>query len=161
MAMTAASIIGTTMITSPTIVASVGTNLIVGTITTTASSIGSMIRYLTSNTSPGINEILNFLTLIDLEFTVGIIEQVVKDLEQQSLNESVKKAIMGVNEVLTLINQELTSIKLAIEEHNAKYFNNWRAFKWTGNLDNIKKHNEVFKHRYEMLFELLKIPNKS
>jgi hypothetical protein len=152
----ATSIIGTAIITSPTVVASVGTNLLVGTITTTASSIGSLIKYLTTNTSPGINDILTFLTSIDLEFTIGIIEQVVKELDQQNISESLHKAIVGVNEILTLIHQELASVKSAIEEHNAKYFNGWRAFKWTGNLDNIKKHNEIFKHRYGLLFELIR-----
>lgn len=158
--MAVATIIGTTLITSPTVVASVGTNLIVGTITTTASSIGSLIKYLTTNTSPGINDILTFLISIDLEFTIGIVEQVVKELDQENINESLRKAIFGVNEILTLIHQELASIKTAIEEHNAKYFNGWRAFKWTGNLENIKKHNEIFKHRYGILFELVRIMNK-
>ncbi|ARF11394.1 hypothetical protein Klosneuvirus_1_251 [Klosneuvirus KNV1] len=156
----ATSIIGTALITSPTVVASVGTNLIIGTIATTASSIGSLIKYLTTNTSPGINDILTFLASIDLEFTIGIVEQVVKELDQENISESLNKAIIGVNEILTLIHQELTTVKAAIEEHNSKYFNGWRAFKWTGTLDNIKKHNEIFKHRYGILFELVKIANK-
>lgn len=156
----ATSIIGTAIITSPTVVASVGTNLLVGTVTTTASSIGSLIKYLTTNTSPGINDILAFLTSIDLEFTIGIVEQVVNELDKQNINESIHKVIIGVNEILSLIHQELASVKLAIEDHNAKYFNGWRSFKWTGNLDNIKKHNEIFKHRYGLLFELVKISNK-
>lgn len=153
----ATGIIGTAIISSPTVVASVGTNLLVGTITTTASSIGSLIRYLTSNTSPGVNDILAFLISIDLEFTVNIIEQVIKEQDHDHLNESVQKVIIGVNEILTSIHKELDTIKSAIEEHHAKYFNSWRAFKWTGNIDNIKRYNEIFKYRYTILFELLKI----
>lgn len=154
--MAVATIIGTTLITSPTVVASVGTNLIIGTITTTASSIGSLIKYLTTNTSPGINDILSFLASIDLEFTIGIVEQVVKELDQENIKESLHKAIVGVNEILSLIHQELASVKTAIEDHNAKYLSGWRAFQWTGNLDNIKKHNEIFKHRYGILFTLIR-----
>ena len=135
----------------------VGTDILIKTVTNTTSSIVSMTGYLMTSSQPGINEIVSTLKKIDLEFTVGIIEELVKEQEGKELEESVKKAMIGVNETLGLINQELDSMKQAIEYHNTKYFNSWRSFSWTGNVNNIKDHNEILKNRYMILFELLKI----
>ncbi|QKF94078.1 hypothetical protein QKU48_gp0620 [Fadolivirus algeromassiliense] len=144
-----------------TVISSVGTNLIIGTITTTTSSIAGMIKYLASSNQPGISEIINMLSEIDLEFTINIIQQVVKEQNDKPLNESVKHALLGVSEILEKINKELDSIKGAIEYHNTKYFNGWRSFSWNGNMLILKNHNEILKHRYNLLFELLKIYNKT
>lgn len=143
------------------VVSSVGTNLIIGTITTTTSSIGNTIRYLTTSSQPGINEILDSLKSSDLEFTVNIIEQLVKELNDIHFSESIKKALIGVNQILDLIHMELDSVKKAIELHNNKYFNTLRSFYWNGSIENIRKHNIILKHRYTILFELLKIHNKN
>lgn len=140
-----------------TLVSSLGTDVLVGTITKTTNSITSMIGYLVQNNKPGINDVTEFLSSIDLEFTIGIIEQVVKEQEGKSLNDSIKKALIGVNSILELIHTELDTIKQAIDQHSSKYFNSWRSFSWNGNVTTLKKHNEILQHRYSMLFELLKI----
>lgn len=144
-----------------TVVSNVGTNIIIGTITTTTSSIGSMIKYLTTNKQPGICDVTNILCEIDLEFTIDIIQQLVKEQDDKPLNESVKHALLGVSEILEKINKELDSIKQAIDYHNTKYFNGWRSFSWSGNTALLKNHNDILKHRYSLLFELLKIYNKT
>jgi len=155
----ATSVLGTVMLTSQagSVITTVGTNIIVGTITTTTSSIISVVKYLATNNQPGINEIVTALNNIDLEFTISIIEQLVKEQEHKELSESIHQALTGLHKILELIHEELNTIKIAIENHNSKYFTNWRSFSWTGNLDSIKKYNEIFKHRYSILFELLKI----
>ena len=144
-----------------TFVATVGTDIVIKTLTTTTSSIGSAISYLTTNTKPGANDITNTLTELDLEFTVNIIGSVIKEYEEKELSTSIKKVILGVNEVLESIHKELNVIKDAIEYHNSKYLKSWRSFSWNGNMDNIKKHNEVLKSRYQMLLDLLKIYNQT
>lgn len=140
-----------------TIVNAVGTNLIIGTITTTTSSICNMIKYVTLSNHSGINEIVDIVVSIDLEFTVNIIEELVKEQQDKEVHESVRKALYGLSEILDLIHSELDSIKKAIELHNDKYFNSWRGFSWNGSIETIKKHNLILKHRYSILFELLKI----
>ena len=142
------------------IVSSVGTNLIISTITTTTSSIGGMIKYLTTSSQPGTNEILDIIIACDLEFTVLIIEQLVKELNDTCFSESIKKALIGVEQILGSIHRELDNVKKAIETHNTKYLNGWRSFCWNGNIENIRKHNIILRHRYTILFELLKINNK-
>jgi len=140
-----------------TLVSAIGTDVLIGTVTTTTTSIINMIGYLTTNTQPGINDILNTIKKIDLEFTVNIIEQLVKEQEGKMLCDSIKKALLGVNEVLGWIHKELDSIKQAIEYHHTKYFNNWRIFVWNGNISIIQTYNDILKNRYSILFELLKI----
>ena len=138
-------------------VTTVGTNLIIGTITTTTTSIGSVIKYLVTNNHPGMDEIINVLTTTDLEYTVTVIQQVIREQECKKIHESIIKALIGVGEILNKIDDELESIKIAMEYHKTKYFAAWRSFSWNGNLETLKQHNNILKHRYTILFELLKI----
>lgn len=143
------------------VVSTIGTDLIIQTVTTTTSSIGSLIKYLTTSNQTCIQDILIILRKIDLEFTISIINELVKEQNGKQLNQSVKKALVGVHEILDRIDQELTSIKKAIEYHNTKYFAGWRGFSWNGNIDLIKEHDNTLKHRYMILVDLLEIYNKS
>ena len=151
-----AAIIGTS---APRIITTVGTDIAIRTLTTTTSSIGSLISYLTTNNNSS-SDINSTLISLDLEFTISIIENVVKEYDEKELNEPLKKALLGVHEILELINKELNLIKEAIEYHNSKYFKNWRSFSWSGNTEAIKQHNNTLKSRYSMLLELLKIYSK-
>jgi len=151
-----AAIIGTS---APRIITTVGTDIAIRTLTTTTSSIGSLITYLTTNNKSSF-DINNTLVSLDLEFTISIIENVVKEYDEKELNEPLKKALLGVHEILELIHKELNIIKEAIEYHNSKYFKNWRSFSWSGNTEAIKQHNNTLKSRYSMLLELLKIYSK-
>lgn len=139
------------------IVSTVGTDVAIRTLTTTTSSVGSLISYLTTNTKPGASDVISTLVALDLEFTVGIIENVIKELNEEQLNEPIKKALVGVNEILELIHKELKALKEAIEYHNSKYFKNWRSFSWSGNTEALKQYNNTLKNRYAMLLDLLKI----
>ena len=143
------------------VVTTLGTDIVIKTLTSTTSSIGSVISYLTTNTKPGASDISNMISSLDLEFTVTIIECVIKEYAETERNKelapAIQKAILGVNEILECINKELNAIKEAMEYHNSKYLKNWRSFSWNGNTETIKKYNEILKNRYQMLLELLKI----
>jgi|694.fasta_scaffold88118_3 hypothetical protein len=144
-----------------TIINSIGISLVVSTISASTTSILTTIKYFTLNGNQIMYEITNVLKSTDLEFTVNIVDQLVKEQEGKELNESVKRALIGVNEILELIHNELLSIKKAIEYHNTKYLSSWRYFNWDGKIETIKNHNTILIHRYKILFELLKIYNKS
>jgi len=141
-------------------ISSITFDIIIKTLTTTISSISNMIKYLYKDKFE-INEIINILTLIDLEYTVIIIDQLIKEQDINKLNESLKKSLVGVTEILIKIDNELNSIKKAIEYHNTKYFKSWRKFYWNGNLEILKQHNTILVHRYNILFKLLKIYHKN
>ena len=103
-----------------TMVSTLGTDIVIKTLTTTTSSIGSVISYLTTNTKPGANDITNTLAELDLEFTVNVIESVINDYKEKELSDSLKKIILGVNEILELIHKELNAFA-------QEKFNNWSA----------------------------------
>jgi len=159
MATLATSLLKTIVLSSKatSIVSNIGTDLIINTISTSTSSICNVLSYLTTNTTSGATNIINTIKTIDLEFTVNILNQLVKEQEGKHLNESIKKALIGVSEILDLINNELLVIKEAIKYHNMKYFNEWRNFAWSGDADIIIKYNMILHNRYKMLFRLLKI----
>ena len=101
-----------------------------------------------------------FCKNIDLEFTITILDQLVKEQEGKILQESVKKALFGVSDILTNIHDELKVFHDSIGYHNTKYFSGWRSFSCMSSIDVIKQYNEILRNRYNMLFELLKIYNK-
>ena len=138
----------------------IGTDIALRTLSTTASSVTGIISYLTVNQKPGLSDIVNTLSSLDLEFTVTIIENVTKELDHNDLNNPLNKALEGVNEILLQIHKELNAIKDAIEYHNSKYFKSWRSFSWSGNMEKIKQYNDILISRYGMLLDLLKIYSK-
>lgn len=137
-----------------------GTNLIINTITTTTTSIFGVLKTITTTSGPKVKEYIDQIKVIDLEFTITILDQLVKEQEDKVLQESVKRALVGVNEILLNIHKELKILEESIRYHNTKYFNDWRSFSSTASIELIKQHNDILKNRYNMLFELLKIYSK-
>lgn len=158
----ATGVITTIVLSSKTasIFNTVGTNFVIGTITSTISSIGGMIKYFATSQNSVIEELMNTLNNIDLVFTVNVIDEVVKEQRDQEINSSTRLALIGICDILELIHNELNSINEALFVHNTKYLNNWRSFGWGGNINTIVKHNLILRNRCNMLFELLKISNK-
>lgn len=135
-------------------ISSIGTNLIIGTINTTTKSIGSILKYLISTDSM---EIIHQLADTDLDFTVSIIQQLVLEQENKQLTESIRKALIGLNQILILINNELDIIKKQMDYHKTKFFSSWRSFNCEINIEIVKKHTHILKNRYNILVDLLKI----
>ncbi len=143
------------------VAAIIGTDFVLKTATSTTSSIGAVLAYLTAYDQPRIQQVIDDLSEIDLEHTVKVIEEVVKEYEdnQANLKESVKKAILGVTQILEKIDGELQIIREAIEYHETKYFNSWRSFNCKCNIETIKKHKIILDKRYTILIDLLKVNN--
>jgi hypothetical protein len=137
---------------------SISMDVIGKTISVTTSSIGSMISHFASMDQPGIVEFQKALEDVDLDFKVGVLEELVKE-QKGSAPVSVKKALMGVNDVLIKIDVELKTIKEAFEYHQTKYFNSWRTFDCSCNVETIKRHSKLLDKRTQILTELLKIYN--
>jgi len=146
------------------IASNIGTNLIISTITTTTTAIINVLDYLTTSTyykTNGISELITNIQEMDLEFTIVVIEQVIREQNDKQLPESIKRALLGLNDILTQIHIELNTIKESIENHTKKYFNNWRYFQCNITTITIRKHYEILKSRHTILFDLLKIYNNN
>lgn len=144
------------------LVSTVGTSLIVRTVTTTTSAIGGSIAHITSYDQPGVLEVTAKLTTIDLDFKVKVIEELVREQESgvkdgEEFRPSVKKAMIGVLEILENIRTELTVIEEAIRAHEDKYWKNWRSFDCTCNIKTIEAHTKILDQRYAILRDLLLI----
>lgn len=138
----------------------IGADLLISSISTTTSSIGSAIKYLSKSSQKEISEILELIKEIDLEFTINVVEHLIKEQNIAEVTDdknSVKKALIGVSEILDVIHIEFVSIMEAVDNHNKLYFNKWRKFSWNGDVETVKKHNNILLKRCKMLFELLKI----
>ena len=139
---------------------SVGTGLIIRTLTSTTSSICYVLGNLTSHEQPGIKEVISEVASLDLEHIVSVIEALVGEYDETSVPTSVKKALCGVNKILEDIHEELNVIRETVEYHKSKLFSGWRGCDCKQNIELIKKHKEISNNRYKILIELLMIKKK-
>jgi len=124
------------------------------------SSIGNLISNITTYESSKINirSVKESIEYMDLDYKINVIKTVVKEIEARgNISDSVKLALMGINEVLDRINDELGTVQKAIEYHNSKYFCGYRSFNCSCNIEQIIKHNEILDSRYRILLDLIKL----
>ena len=153
------ALFGTVLLGAQTVnvVNKVGTDVIIGVVTTTASSVGRLLTYITSIDHPGTDDIKKGLEDTDLDFFISVLTQLIKEQDANNTTESIKQALVGVNSVLEEIQKELTMIKESLENHYNKYFASWRSFDCNCSVDTVKKHREVLYKRYSLLTDLLNI----
>lgn len=133
--------------------------LIIKTLTVTTRSIYDMIRYISSSNEPKLQEVIGDIKQLDIEFSVSVIENFIKEYEHENLSDAIKRAMLGVNESLEVINEQLISIKELIHEHNSKYFSSWRSIDCSENMSKIKDAKHILNSRYKILMTLMMIFN--
>ncbi len=143
-----------------TLANNIGINIIMSTIKATTSSISGLIGYIMTDTSKDMDHIIKLLKIIDLQFTVVTMQSFINEQDVADAPKSISTSLYGVSEILTTINNDLQSIKNEYDSHKSKYFSAYRTFAWSGSIETLKNHNDILKHRHNILFELLKI-NKS
>ncbi len=174
MSLTLASLVGTVMIGNKylPIINTVGLNLIIKTITTTTSSICSILSHISKQEAHSIQSYFKELKDLQLEYTINVIEQLVREQERKQLdteldqthNEmytSIKVALIGVHEILDTIHSELKPIKEAVDYHKTKYFYTHRSFECTCRITTLKKQREDLLYRYRFLIDLLQLYNNN
>jgi len=142
------------------IMSTLGKDIVLKTLSLTSSSVIGGISWITSSDNPSFDKVKNQFEKMDLLHSVQVIENLI--LEQayvDNLNTSVKKAIIGVNEILIKIDEELRIIQKEMEYHQTKYFKTWRSFNCSLNIKTIQKHHEILIKRYKLLMELLNLYN--
>jgi hypothetical protein len=133
-----------------------GKDLVIKTLTTTTGSIISIIGYVTSTDKPYFNDIKYEFQKLDLQNTLSVVEKIIDEQNSSSdMKDSVKAAILGVNDILQDIHNELIVIKDAMDNHEKKYLQYWRSFNCSCNIDTIKEHDNILYKRYELLKDTL------
>lgn len=133
----------------------VGTNVIVKSVSSVASSIGSLIYVVSSNDKKYVINIKSSLENMDLEHKVSVIKEFVKEIGNAEVKDSVKLALYGIIEILEKINDELLILDKSIECHDNKYFSGWRGFDCSVNINTLKKHKNILDVRFNLLLELI------
>lgn len=142
----------------------IGKDIIIKSITTTAQSIISISNSIKNNTQSSLTQIKNELDLIDINNSAHIIcnlvseqSDIIMSSDKNNMPNSLKRAIIGVNEILTKIEDELNIIYESINHHETKYFKNWRKFDCKCNIDSIKKYELILFKRYKLLKDTIMI----
>lgn len=139
---------------------SVGVEVIGKAVNVTTGSIGSLVSQLMHSKEPDVVHIQKTLEEIDMEFKISVLEELIK--EQHGVAPiSLKKALLGVSDVLVKIDAELKTIKQALDYHQTKYFKNWRSFDCSCNIQTIKHHSRILDERLKVFTDLLKIYGRS
>lgn len=133
------------------------TNFLITTLTKTSESICCYMKRIAVLNHPCIVKITTKLEKIDLKFSIDVIKELIKEHDGREVSLALKQTLFGVNEILEKIENELESISLAVEYHNAKYFCQWRYFSCDSNIEIIVKHKKILDKRYYMLIDLLKL----
>ena len=140
----------------------IGSEVLITSISSTASSLYKLIKYITNTDHKSLKNIQDTLELLDLEYYINVINKLVNEHNHLSnLKSSVNQALYGLTEILQKIHDELNIIKEAYDKHKNKYLYKYRAFQCKYNIETIKKHKLVLNSRYDILINLLIIYNKT
>lgn len=142
------------------IISSVGTTMMINSLTSTINSICSIMGHITSYDLPYVHQINQQLVKMDLVYTVSVVEELVKERSKdKEITCSVKKALLGVHDILEKIHKELDEINKSIQYHSTKYFCNWRGFDSSCSINSLEKHKDILDKRYRILIDLLTVYN--
>ena len=137
----------------------IGNDLISRTIKRTSDSICSVCRYLTNYDEPYAYDVVKELKKIDLEFTVSVLQKFVEENKEKEYDDSIKEALLKINDILQVICSQLNDIKESIDNHEAKYFYKWRSLDCKSNIQAIKNNKKILDNRYQILMDFLKVKN--
>lgn len=136
--------------------------IIVKTVAATTNSIYTLIKYIINSNEPLYKNVQHEITLLDLEFYIGIVNELIKEYDSFICGNSdnnllVSKAIVGVNDIMEKIYIELEKIGDCIKYHNSKWFNTYRTFNCDSNIQQLKEYKTILDKRYGVLIDLLKL----
>jgi hypothetical protein len=95
----------------------------------------------------------------DLIAKLEIIEALMKDIEQEKINDkqSITKSLDNLKNVVENIHNSLKKIDIIIKEHQQKYFSNWRSLYYENEIYELKRNIKLMDLRYSMFLEILKV----
>jgi hypothetical protein len=149
-----------TLLTASTMsfISTLGKDAIISTLSITTNSVISVSKYILNIDKPYFNDIKNNLENTDIYNTTLVINEIIGEQEKkQDMNNSIKRAIMGVNDILAKIDIELKTIQDEMNKHEKKFFKSLSKFNCTENINNILKYEKILMKRYDLLKDCLTI----
>lgn len=141
-------------------VGAVGTDLIFTAVRTTSNGIIGGVNYINSSDKSGIGHLKAAIEMLDIDNKVNIINAFAHELDGEDLHNSLKLALVAVENILHKIDNEIKLITKTIEEHNSLYFSYWRSLDYSANLANLKVHNSILDARLDLLLKLLQVDKR-
>jgi hypothetical protein len=139
----------------------IGIETIITMISTSTTSITNIFSYITrldnNKNNYNLTTIKQDIINLDLEFIISVISQLIKEQTLNNSKESIKHALIGVNNILLEINRELLIIKESIDYHYKKYFSSMRSLDCNISMNLLKQHKLILSSRYKILSNLLQI----
>ncbi len=95
----------------------------------------------------------------DLIAKLEIIEAVMKDIENEKINDkqSIIKSLDNLRLIVENIHNLLKKIDNIIKDHEQKYFSKWRSLYYENEILELKRNIRLMDLRYNMFLEILKV----
>ena len=127
--------------------------LLVKSVNTIAGGIVSSVSHITQNE----HQINDCFKKLDLHAELETITSFVNEIaEKEKFKESktVQRSLHNINEILTLISEDLETVKRVIEEHKAKYFQSMRSCDLSLYETQIIEKKQTLDKRFERLLNV-------
>ena len=124
--------------------------------TITNSTIYSGIEKIMTNENMEFNQVLENL---DINTKLDIINSFIKEMESSNklLSETTRKSLKYIENILKIIEVEISNINIEIEEHKKKWFNRIRTSNCRMMINNLVNHVKILDNRFELLIKFINI----
>ena len=134
----------------------IGKEVMTQTITTSTKNIYSGIEKIMTNENTEFNQVLENL---DINTKLDIINSFIKEMTNSHnlLSETTRKSLKYIENILKIIEVEISNINLEIEEHKKKWFNRIRTSNCRTMINNLVNHVKILDNRFELLIKFINI----
>lgn len=102
-------------------------------------------------------EFTKILEKLDINVKLDIINQFIKDIDDEVINKSTMKILKYLEDVIVIINDEIKNINNEIEEHSKRWFTKFRRSNCNEMFQNLKNHVNILDERFNLLLKLINI----
>jgi peptidoglycan hydrolase CwlO-like protein len=102
-------------------------------------------------------EFKNTIEELDIKSKIDIVNDLIKDIDEENINDCIHKALHYLHEIIDLINKEIEEINNDITEHKKLWFHRIRSANYPQKVQRLIKHNQLFDKRLDLLIKLLTI----
>ena len=134
----------------------IGKEVMTQTITNSTKNIYSGIEKIMTNENMEFNQVLDNL---DINTKLDIINSFIKEMESSNklLSETTRKSLKYIENILKIIEVEISNINIEIEEHKKKWFNRIRRSNCREMINNLVNHVKILDDRFELLIKFINI----
>jgi len=99
----------------------------------------------------------NIIEELDLTSKIDIINDLIKDVDKENINNIIHKAIHYLHDIIETINKEVEDIKKEIKEHSELWFHRYRTPNYISKIEKLIKHNQILDKRLDLFIKVFNI----